>query len=189
MLTRAEGALERLARISEASRAEIDAAREAQNEALTAIRPARDLFDSIVSARAGATTPLTAFDETALSANTELPRAREFARELNALHFPIMFPEVFIRDRPGFDCILGNPPWEEASRLSATRLLGASGIRAFKSMRSGSGNAARSSGFDRRHVLTSRLKRTTAKRRGDGTAPAAAARARTLSGDDRQVDP
>ena len=26
-----------------------------------------------------------------------------------------MFPEVFIRDRPGFDCILGNPPWEEAT--------------------------------------------------------------------------
>ena len=32
---------------------------------------------------------------------------------MQALHFPIAFPEVFLRNRPGFDCILGNPPWEE----------------------------------------------------------------------------
>ena len=31
------------------------------------------------------------------------------------LHFPVAFPEVFLRDRPGFDCIVGNPPWEEAT--------------------------------------------------------------------------
>jgi hypothetical protein len=30
-------------------------------------------------------------------------------------HFPIAFPEVFLRARPGFDVILGNPPWEEAT--------------------------------------------------------------------------
>ena len=29
------------------------------------------------------------------------------------LHFPAAFPEVFARDRPGFDCLLGNPPWEQ----------------------------------------------------------------------------
>jgi hypothetical protein len=34
---------------------------------------------------------------------------------LRALHFPVAFPEVFLRERPGFDCILGNPPWEEAT--------------------------------------------------------------------------
>jgi hypothetical protein len=28
-------------------------------------------------------------------------------------HFPIAFPEVFLRRRPGFDVILGNPPWEK----------------------------------------------------------------------------
>ena len=31
------------------------------------------------------------------------------------LHFPIAFPEVFLRSRPGFDVILGNPPWQEAT--------------------------------------------------------------------------
>lgn len=29
------------------------------------------------------------------------------------MHFPATFSEVFLRDRPGFDCLLGNPPWEE----------------------------------------------------------------------------
>ena len=32
---------------------------------------------------------------------------------LHVLHFPVAFPEVFLRNRPGFDVILGNPPWEE----------------------------------------------------------------------------
>lgn len=29
------------------------------------------------------------------------------------LHWPIAFPEVFARERPGFDVVVGNPPWEE----------------------------------------------------------------------------
>ena len=34
---------------------------------------------------------------------------------MNVLHFPITFPEVFLRPRSGFDLIVGNPPWEEAT--------------------------------------------------------------------------
>jgi hypothetical protein len=30
-------------------------------------------------------------------------------------HFPVAFPEVFLRGREGFDVIVGNPPWEEAA--------------------------------------------------------------------------
>ena len=36
-------------------------------------------------------------------------------RYIPPLHFPIAFPQVFLRDLPGFDVILGNPPWEEAT--------------------------------------------------------------------------
>lgn len=28
-------------------------------------------------------------------------------------HFPQLFPETFLRENPGFDAIVGNPPWEE----------------------------------------------------------------------------
>ena len=41
--------------------------------------------------------------------------ARHDLESLNALHFPIAFPEVFLRERPGFDVIIGNPPWQEAT--------------------------------------------------------------------------
>lgn len=29
------------------------------------------------------------------------------------LHWPLEFPGVFARERPGFDAVVGNPPWEE----------------------------------------------------------------------------
>lgn len=41
--------------------------------------------------------------------------ALERSRELNAFHWQLGFPEVFLRERPGFDVILGNPPWEEVT--------------------------------------------------------------------------
>ncbi len=34
---------------------------------------------------------------------------------LHTFHFPVAFPEVFLRQRPGFDVIVGNPPWQEAT--------------------------------------------------------------------------
>ena len=47
----------------------------------------------------------------------EAPEVKEASRalaEMQDLHFPIAFPEVFLRERAGFDVILGNPPWEKA---------------------------------------------------------------------------
>ena len=40
-------------------------------------------------------------------------RAQALLRELDACHLPLLFPEVFLRERSGFDVILGNPPWEK----------------------------------------------------------------------------
>jgi hypothetical protein len=51
---------------------------------------------------AGAATPLTA--------EAEDLRDRE-----RFLHWPVAFPDVFARDRPGFDAVVGNPPWEEVT--------------------------------------------------------------------------
>jgi len=31
------------------------------------------------------------------------------------LHWPLVFPGVFSRERPGFDAVVGNPPWEEVT--------------------------------------------------------------------------
>ena len=43
----------------------------------------------------------------------ELKSARLELKNLKTFHFPIAFPEVFLRERSGFDVIIGNPPWEK----------------------------------------------------------------------------
>ncbi len=42
-------------------------------------------------------------------------RASASAREHSFLHWALAFPRVFSRERPGFDAIVGNPPWEEVT--------------------------------------------------------------------------
>lgn len=114
-LERSDEALRRLAHTAEATTAEIGIARAAHAQALAAVEPARKLFDALVAARLGkASLPLVLNDGT-LAAMPDLDQARSLASGLKALHFPVAFPEVVLRGRPGFDCILGNPPWEEAT--------------------------------------------------------------------------
>ena len=40
-------------------------------------------------------------------------RAAELGQAHGFLHWPLRFPRVFYRDHPGFDVVVGNPPWEE----------------------------------------------------------------------------
>ena len=37
------------------------------------------------------------------------------AKRHEFLHWPLAFPQVFHRERPGFDVVVGNPPWEEVT--------------------------------------------------------------------------
>ena len=39
-------------------------------------------------------------------------RVEELAERLNFLHWDLRFPKVFAGNQPGFNCVLGNPPWE-----------------------------------------------------------------------------
>lgn len=41
--------------------------------------------------------------------------AAELARDNHAFHWPLEFAEAFARDRPGFDVVVGNPPWDEVN--------------------------------------------------------------------------
>jgi hypothetical protein len=52
--------------------------------------------------------------EVSVQTAAALVRARVAAQAQTGLHWRLAFPAVFLRrDRPGFDVILGNPPWEE----------------------------------------------------------------------------
>jgi hypothetical protein len=131
LLGAAREPLERLARITDADKREIEAARRARDDAEAATEPARALFDILTAARldgelaekldtGGGKEDLLDLwidDPQKLLASRELRRARGNLAELPPFHFPIAFPEVFLRGdgEGGFDCILGNPPWEEAT--------------------------------------------------------------------------
>ena len=54
-------------------------------------------------------------DDKNIHHSKELKEARLELKNLKTFHFPIAFPEVFLRERPGFDVILGNPPWEQVN--------------------------------------------------------------------------
>lgn len=65
--------------------------------------------------------------EGAKGSATYMEPAEVVARDLSFFHWPAEFPEVFMRDaeqeglkevetaRPGFDVVIGNPPWEEVN--------------------------------------------------------------------------
>ena len=43
----------------------------------------------------------------------EIAKASRIAAQYNFFHWPLEFPSVFHRERPGFDVVVGNPPWNE----------------------------------------------------------------------------
>jgi hypothetical protein len=129
LLGRSRDALVKLARVSDANAEQIAAARNAAKQAREAVAAAEALFDVLAAARldgnlaaqVGEWAQAHAQEEKFEAALAKLPGSKmhaESCRILKAippLHFPIAFPEVFLRERAGFDVILGNPPWEEAT--------------------------------------------------------------------------
>ena len=121
LLGRAAKPLKRLANINDASLEDIVAARGAEYEAREAIRGTRILCDLIAARSISEDPTVTNFPVDKWEESVDDPgssdaiqKARDELGSLSALHFPIAFPEVFLRKRPGFDVILGNPPWEKA---------------------------------------------------------------------------
>jgi hypothetical protein len=119
----ARTALTRLARLSDASAAEVQQAREAFQEAKAAVQPAQALFDILSAARIDAEVRRHIWqdashwknDITALVGSSLHKAACGTLAAIPPFHFPIAFPEVFLRDNAGFNVIVGNPPWEEAT--------------------------------------------------------------------------
>ena len=108
-------------RINDATLQDIAAAREAMQEARLAIRSTAALCDLIAAGPVSTDERVVGFpfeDWERLANDLEALPAISVARQdlagLHALHFPVAFPEVFLRERPGFDVILGNPPWEKS---------------------------------------------------------------------------
>jgi hypothetical protein len=102
-----------VANASEANKAEIEEGARLLWEAREAADTARRIFDAAVAVRMGTLAPNTVLDEESLLqmlARSEVTDAKE---QLQPGHLPCLFPEVFLRASPGFDAIIGNPPWDK----------------------------------------------------------------------------
>ena len=112
--------LQKLARIADATPADLERARKARAEATKVVAPAEALCDIVAAHRISTKQELPTLSgwEQLMSeilGSMEWAAARNVLRDLHQLHFPVAFPEVFLRSRPGFDVIVGNPPWQEAT--------------------------------------------------------------------------
>lgn len=119
MLAEADEPMRRLAMILDCTIPDVHLAREVRDEAAGALAPLHDLCDAMAVARvdpsvlpeAGGIKDFTVAAGDALEQDT----ARELLDQLRPLHFPVAFPEVFTREAGGFDVLVGNPPWQEAT--------------------------------------------------------------------------
>jgi hypothetical protein len=117
------GAAERAARvraIDDRTPAEVEASRSADVALHHSVAAAERVLDLWVAQPLG----LAGARDEALQTGNEImagqasrlgEEAAELARRHSALHWPLAFAEVFARERPGFDVVVGNPPWEEVN--------------------------------------------------------------------------
>jgi hypothetical protein len=122
-LQKAREPMERLGRLADATAAEVKEAKKLYakarkeiegEEALLTVMTASRIDDSVRAAvEAGQVATRLATQGDVFTAGL-VDRAEKALAGLNPLHFPIVFPQVFLGNRAGFDVILGNPPWEKA---------------------------------------------------------------------------
>ena len=111
-LTEAVEAVERFSVTSEANAAEVRSAREAHAAATQAMVPVRRLFDYALGVRLGLESLPFVYTGAEIYEKAALFDASQL-KDLQPLHFPVVFPEVLVGERGGFNCILGNPPYDK----------------------------------------------------------------------------
>lgn len=124
LLGSARDALAKLGQLADADASEISQAREAYDKARKALAPTAALFDILTGSRING--ELKRQIDTGQATHwvkdeilRELPNSGLRKLAIDALeatppfHFPVAFPQVFLRDKSGFDVLLGNPPWEK----------------------------------------------------------------------------
>lgn len=119
LLGQAARPLKRLANLADATLADVSKARDAMIEARVLVGDTQALCDIITAQRID---PSIQYqfeawdrDRTKVQGHPARAKAVKVLKGLSAFHFPVAFPEVFLRKRSGFDVLLGNPPWQEAT--------------------------------------------------------------------------
>lgn len=112
-LVRSKDLLIEVANSDEASKGEVIKSSQSASVARKAAEPALHIFNCALAARLGLIEIPAIYEESHLIELAKKKDIIEFIKGLMPAHMPYLFPEVFVRDNPGFDVLLGNPPWEE----------------------------------------------------------------------------
>ncbi len=126
LLARGRETVDRLGAMADADAAEVKRARVTAKELTKQLAPLDAFFTILTAARVddgvrarvlegGLIEELVKGPPEAIAEHAVARKAAKAMRDLPPFHFPTAFPEVFRGDRPGFDVILGNPPWEEVT--------------------------------------------------------------------------
>jgi len=99
--------------LAEATKEESRSASRAARRALHEAQQARLLFDAAVLTRIGRADLVAGNDPATIARMAAQPHVQEEIEYLQPAHMPALFPEVFLRPQPGFDVLVGNPPWKQ----------------------------------------------------------------------------
>lgn len=120
LLGDAAAPLKRLARLADVTPNDVVAGRQAMAEARAAVAATSALCDLVMGEAIAPGVVAFQFEQWpkergTIEAHPALRHSRAALEGLDVFHFPVAFPEVFLRNRSGFDVILGNPPWQEVT--------------------------------------------------------------------------
>ena len=93
------------------------------HDATLGLRSAFDLWASAPLGLAGARHTLEIYADAIIAGDegettkivAAMAEASRIAAQYRFFHWPLEFPGIFHRDRPGFDVVVGNPPWNEVT--------------------------------------------------------------------------
>lgn len=98
--------------LAEATKEESRKASRAAKKALIEAAEAKFICDAAVIMRINPSSGMAGLQPSQVAKIAQKKEHQDSLRPLKPAHMPVLFPEVFLRDNPGFDVLVGNPPWE-----------------------------------------------------------------------------
>ena len=111
-----EGAADLLSQVAAASEATAFDVQEAHTITLRAqaqAAPTKARFDLAIAVRLGIVDASVVGRQEVAAEIAKSDAVVNLMDKLRPAHMPYLFPEVFLRERAGFDVLIGNPPWEK----------------------------------------------------------------------------
>ncbi len=109
--------IDRIGRLADADASEVREARETREEIEQSLAQTQAAFDILAASRIddNINPSVVTQDDVDLTETRSYELMETVLGATDPLHFPAAFPEVFEGGNRGFDVLVGNPPWEEAT--------------------------------------------------------------------------